>query len=587
MCHESESCVAIAERTLTEAIADSQAAHSRTVEAPIASAKRAAQLAHRFSDERCRHLRVCVEGRCSCRSDEPRVFCSKGCGRGVHVVGCLRMSSARGALHVFTCGDCRAAEMVASSCSPLPSLVAEGDRNALLELSTGAEGTARGHAEFARMERLWLAHVASSSPGVAISNFILPRHSEESFVSWMRWLVTDSSRARSFHTIFRSAAGALEQIGGTNWTKSPRVKVVLKELGQSNGVQVVPDSHATRRILSIMFEQTLAKVSPSLRARTYVMATLETMGGVRVGEACGGGDGHGALANNLCIMRPAGTQVGHEGESVELWLEDSKTSYPRYVNFVGKSRGIGIEGADHIRRLWAECGFSEQNGMLTQAIEDGLIVERPDYFVVRVSFVDMNDSSLAKLQRAITRAIDGEIALHSKASLAKLKGRSEAHTIGEERRYVNVAGGARGSRRIEAAVRYLEGCGLGKYVDVVPGPLLRATHGKLLTHMPIAVESSYTHLIGALKGAWRISEGMDEPDLELDLEGLDKPKWAHHSLRRTATKIARDSMATTGVDAEDIDEMLGWDQAEREKNSQRRYAGRRERSRRARVTMMI
>ena len=80
---------------------------------------------------------------------------------------------------------------------------------------------------------------------------------------------------------------------------------------------------------------------------------------------------------------------------------------------------------------------------------------------------------------------------------------------------------------------------------------------------------------------------MEEPDLELDLEGLEEPKWGHHSLRRTSDKIARNSIAETGADKEDIDEMYGWKQAERAKDMQIAYAGRRERSRRARVSMMI
>ena len=58
----------------------------------------------------------------------------------------------------------------------------------------------------------------------------------------------------------------------------------------------LPDTHATRRILTIMYEQTLPLVSVSLRTRTTVLADIEVMGGARVGEVCGGGDGHGALA---------------------------------------------------------------------------------------------------------------------------------------------------------------------------------------------------------------------------------------------------------------------------------------------------
>ena len=129
--------------------------------------------------------------------------------------------------------------------------------------------------------------------------------------------------------------------------------------------------------------------------------------------------------------------------------------------------------------------------------------------------------------------------------------------------------------------------GLGRFIDQVPGPLLRASHGKLLTHMPIAVGSSYKHLIGALKGAWEISSAMEEPDLELDLEGLEKPKWAHHTFRRTSDRFARASMKETGVSEVDIDDQFGWEQAERAKKQQLAYAGRQHRAQRARITMMI
>ena len=140
-------------------------------------------------------------------------------------------------------------------------------------------------------------------------------------------------------------------------------------------MEAEPCTQATRRIVRLMLDETLAeRVSPRLLARARVQVVLELTGGVRVGEATGGGDGHGALANNLCIMRPVGEVEGCEDESVELWLEDSKTGFARYVNFVGKSRGIGVEAARSIRELWAEMGVK-----VKESVEDGLTVERADY----------------------------------------------------------------------------------------------------------------------------------------------------------------------------------------------------------------
>ena len=105
--------------------------------------------------------------------------------------------------------------------------------------------------------------------------------------------------------------------------------------------------------------------------------------------------------------------------------------------------------------------------------------------------------------------------------------------------------------------------------------------------MPLVPESSYTHVIGALKRAYSISARLDEPDLEFDLEGLTSPKWAHHTFRRTADRMARDAMAETGASKEDIDDLFGWLQAQRAKDQQKAYAGIAERSVRARCTMMI
>ena len=91
----------------------------------------------------------------------------------------------------------------------------------------------------------------------------------------------------------------------------------------------------------------------------------------------------------------------------------------------------------------------------------------------------------------------------------------------------------------------------------------------------------------ALKRAYAISSRLAEPDLEFDLEGLTSPKWAHHTFRRTADRMAREAMAETGATKQDIDDMFGWLQAERAKDQQTAYAGPAERSVRARCTMMI
>ena len=196
---------------------------------------------------------------------------------------------------------------------------------------------------------------------------------------------------------------------------------------------------------------------------------------------------------------------------------------------MGRSRGIGIDAADSLRALLSESRID----MDTEVV-DGLQVETPNYWVLCVSLVDMSDKTFKSFRRAVTRCDLMQVVLESKAILTKSKSKMLAGTLGEESKFVNMVGGRHDSSVIRSARQYFEKEGFGAFLDTVPGPLFRATHGDVLSHMPLAVDSSYKHVIGALKEAWVISSKMKEDDLELDLEGLDAPKWAHHTFRRTA-----------------------------------------------------
>ena len=92
---------------------------------------------------------------------------------------------------------------------------------------------------------------------------------------------------------------------------------------------------------------------------------------------------------------------------------------------------------------------------------------------------------------------------------------------------------------------------------------------------------------------------MAEPDVELDLQGLDEPKWGNHSLRRHSDKVARESMHKHAerqsgpvfvvVDKRLIDYFYGWLLKEMSKDMQLHYAGLDRPSRRglARVSMFL
>ena len=201
---------------------------------------------------------------------------------------------------------------------------------------------------------------------------------------------------------------------------------------------------------------------------------------------------------------------------------------------------------------------------------------------------------------AADRSLCEVIAKQAKAIGKYAKERYEASNLGTDMRYVNVAGGSkigeeRYSEELDAARGWLERQGFGKYTSIVPGPLVRATLGRVLTHMPLATGSTYTHLGSAMKEAYAISKEMNEPDLELDLQGSKEPKFGNHSLRRHADKVARESIpkhlaeGCTEVTKQLIDYFFGWLLKEMTKDMQVHYAGLDRPSRRllARVTKFL
>ena len=91
--------------------------------------------------------------------------------------------------------------------------------------------------------------------------------------------------------------------------------------------------------------------------------------------------------------------------------------------------------------------------------------------------------------------------------------------------------------------------------------------------MPLATDSTYTHLVAAIEKAYEVSSAMEEQDPEFDLQGLDEPKFGNHSLRRHGDKLARMEMERSGADKQMIDYYFGWLLKEMMKDMQLHYAG--------------
>ena len=157
-----------------------------------------------------------------------------------------------------------------------------------------------------------------------------------------------------------------------------------------------------------------------------------------------------------------------------------------------------------------------------------------------------------------------------------------------DKKYINVVGGARDSADVCQVARELILAGFEEHTSVVPGPLMRATHGKDMgfTHMPLQPSSTYDALHECLPRAFELAN-KDSPDPELDLRGLAEPLWGHHSNRRGADTVARQTMHLTGATERDIDMIFGWNEHLARAVMQLHYESNMERDRRSKVTSMM
>ena len=216
-------------RQLAEAALDKRAANgtvAKRVQDPVEDMTRRLQCAPRVEVSR-RQCGVSNE-------EEPRLFCSEGCGRGLHLVRCLGQSAHRAATQGLKCAVCWAAEI--TSDEPTPGIKSTAMRGSLLQLSTGKVGTHSGYAEYERLESKWASEVS----GGRMSAVTLPRNSKAAFISFIDWLTSDGEQARSFATLMRSASGLMVQLKLQDWTKDKSVKAIFKELERTRGIESEP-----------------------------------------------------------------------------------------------------------------------------------------------------------------------------------------------------------------------------------------------------------------------------------------------------------------------------------------------------------
>ena len=584
------------EEALLEAAAGAErpatlSAPAREVPTRTGSDQRRAQLRAEMSDQRLASFARCLAGQCGV-SDETPMIClgtvgGVPCSSRVHGVRCAQISKGHASLGCFRCPSCFARAVAPQAVEPFPPpLLRQAQMTSLKSMSRGAEGTGASYSDFLKSER----HFMDSLGDLGVAGGVLPRDSRESFMMWLTWLVTSAGRALSFDTLFRTAGAVGLRTRGLDMTRDPEVRAHYADLKQSHGEESQPRTAVTRRMVRYILDVGIdAEYSRrrELASRLKLTLALEVCCGLRVGEVISGGDFHGLLANHLCILHNRSTGE----ETIEGLLEHSKTKHKRYVNALGVSRGEGkVRLAAILREYWSAVGFAitEPTGPAAR-LEGGYGVEGPNYYVVRLSLLGMNEDRERRVQllgRILARS--GSAETRRWAAFSEQRAMERLLAEGSmDKRYVNVTGGARSCSDTEITCMELERAGFGGFLSIAPGPLVRSTRGLLgFSHMPLVSQTTYEMLHKVMEKAF-VEVNRVSPDPELDLNGRDAPLWGHHSFRRFADTVARATMAETGATEQDIDLLFGWMEAFYSQKMQIHYEAKFVRERRCRVTSLI
>jgi hypothetical protein len=243
---------------------------------------------------------------------------------------------------------------------------------------------------------------------------------------------------------------------------------------------------------------------------------------------------------------------------VELKIEHSKTGFSRTLNLAAVTGTSEIRVADVFMDYCKEAGFK-----MVTTVQAGVRVTRPDFWVVRVSLLGLDETGLIKLLRVLEKEKSPEV--QQQLATTKSEARRRHIATGSEsqqKKYINVAAGDSSNRRLSDLTGRLTA--LGYVAQLVDGPLLLSTTGGLRQMpkiMPYSTSSASAPTKELLTNAWLAGfvDGLSQDD-DLDLPPGQKPKWSTHSLRRLADTVARRYRVETGVTEDQIDIYFGWNE---------------------------
>jgi hypothetical protein len=558
------------------------------------SIQRRGLLEEKIGAARLDMIQRCVDGECGLRegdetlagSCEKGTKCLNGCQRSLHMLTCAQVGKGYAALGKFTCHHCVGSAVLESG-ELSEAQVRTNLVTMFMEMTQGAEATAGSYAEYARLEEEY-----ASGAGMVINGgrLAMPHSSGMAFKNFLTWFVTDLTRGLSLKSMLIGASSYLAKLSLQNWPMDKGVKAHIKQLETNHGLEAEPSTTATPLMMAAMTngnDSIIAKRfahTPGPRRmltwRWVVHTLLEGLGGCRVGEATSGGDFHGLLANNACIITNPQATEEWARETVEVKLEHSKTGHARYIDIAGTTVELKLKMAQALREYWAAAGIE------TSTFKEGaLTVERPDFWAVKVTMLGMDDGEFTSfIEWLDDPARSAGVKKHAKATIAYAKTRYKAKGKGSQaKKHVNIAGGRASDRDLRLAlaevktflVRLKEGrldaSQAADMAAVAPGPLLLSSQHGLMGLQP---SSTYVTMKELLTSACE-QVGRDDPYLNAQQRAV--AKWTNHSLRRAADTIARRTKLNVEhgraeVTTQEIDIFFGWHEMELSKDMQIHYS---------------
>ena len=194
------------------------------------------------------------------------------------------------------------------------------------------------------------------------------------------------------------------------------------------------------------------------------------------------------------------------------------------------------------------------------AVQAGVQVARPDFWVVRVSLLGMDEARMLGFTHAVRACRLATVSQHASSSAKYAQLRYMGKTLAKK--YVNIAGGGRNDAGLRAALAWARASGYE--ASLVPGPMLLATTGgkyPKLTLMPLSTATTFAPTKQLLQAAFEQANAVEsDPDPDLDVRYGRDTKWSTHSLRRLADTTARRYKELTGTTDGEIDIFFGWNE---------------------------